>query len=260
MNRPYTLCYLNCSADGHIDGEFFRSEEEKKTIGIFRQRWTDYGADAIIYGAVTMRMFAAGRYPQAPEAEESCPADAEPFPAADSVAAASALTAKVDFHSDAPAKKYYIAIDPDGTVAYNGPYIDVRGRGQHGVIHAVTAKTPVSYLRYLREQGISYLFCGEESLDPVILMQKVREAFGVRKAILSGGAFADWTMLSAGLIDELTMMFSPVVDGNPAAHSVFMRSEGMEAKNVGMELVEIEKTEGDAFFVTYRPKNRLPQD
>ena len=237
MNRPYTVCYLNCSADGHIDGEFFRSEEIGRTIDIFRSRWLAYNADATVYGAVTMRMFAAGSY----SGEKGVPA-----------------ASCTDYRSDAQAEKYYIAIDPEGTVAYTSPYIDVRGRGKHGVIHAVTANTSEAYLAYLREQGISYIFCGTDRLDPVIMMKKAYAMFGVKKAILSGGAYADWTMLSAGLVDELTLMFSPVVDGNPTAHSVFMRSTGMAPEPVGMELINLERTEGDAFFVTYRPKNALP--
>ena len=203
MNKPYTVCYLNCSADGHIDGEFFHAEQTRRPLEIFRKRWLDYQADAIIYGAVTMRMFAAGKY-QEERPAECCPDCA-------------------DYRSQAPAEKYYIAIDPEGTVAYDSPYIDVRGRGKHGVIHAVTAGTDVSYLKYLREHDISYIFCGDKAFDPVIMMNKVYELFGVRKAILSGGAYADWTMLSEGLIDELTLMFSPVIDGNPQAHSVFKR-------------------------------------
>ena len=240
MDRPYTVCYLNCSADGHIDGEFFRSDEIRQTMDIFRKRWLDYQADAIIYGAVTMRMFAAGNW---------CGSQKEP-----------AAMECADHRSEAQAEKYYVVIDPEGTVAYDSPYIDVRGRGKHGVIHAVTAKTSGAYLEYLRNCGISYIFCGTDRFDPAVMMRKIYQLFGVRKAILSGGAYADWTMLSEGLVDELTLMFSPVADGNPTAHSVFMRSEGMEAKSVGMELAGIERTDGDAFFVTYRPKNTLKNE
>lgn len=61
MNRPYTICYLNLSAEGHIDGEFMKSPAAAQTTEVFRQRWLEMGADAILYGAVTMAMFAQGR-------------------------------------------------------------------------------------------------------------------------------------------------------------------------------------------------------
>ena len=48
MNRPYTICYLNLSAEGHIDGEFMKSPAAAKTTEVFRQRWLEMGADAVL--------------------------------------------------------------------------------------------------------------------------------------------------------------------------------------------------------------------
>lgn len=47
------------------------------------------------------------------------------------------------------------------------------------------------------------------------MMEKVNRLFGVKKAIISGGAYADWTLLSRGLIDEIKFMLLPVVDEIP---------------------------------------------
>lgn len=165
MNRPYTICYLSTSADGHIDGDFW-----------------------------------------------NCPA------------AAPAL-------------------------------IDVKNRGAHGVIHVLTEDISDRYLHYLREKGISYIFCGGKELDPVLMMEKLSRLFGVKKAIISGGAYADWTLLSKGLIDEIKFMLLPVADGDPASHTLFKRMPGMESNPVALELVSAERTDGDGLMVTYRPKN-----
>ena len=91
--------------------------------------------------------------------------------------------------------RYYIAMDPKGSIAYEGPCIDTRGRGPHGVIHVLTENVADSYLHYLREKGISYIFCGKEKLDPVTMMEKAHSLFGLQKVILSGGAYTDWTLL-----------------------------------------------------------------
>ena len=241
MNRPFTICYLNCSADGNIDGEFMRSEEFRVPTEIFRQKWLDMNADCTVYGAVTMAQFADGLLKD----KEPLPSAGEAFP-------------REDYIAECDASKYYLAIDPSGTVAYDSKYIEKRGRGKHGIIHVLTENISDDYLSYLRKLEISYIFCGRELLDPVMMMEKAYSLFGIRKAILSGGAYADWTLLEKGLVDELTVMFNPVVDGNPAAHSVFRRSEGMDAASVGLKLVSAEITDGDGLLVTYVPKNKRP--
>ena len=243
MNRPYTICYLNCSADGHIDGEFMRSEEFNIPTGIFRQKWLDMNADCTIYGAVTMAQFADGFL-----------RDKEPLPAADQI------YPREDYIAPCDASKYFLAINTKGTVAYDSKYIDKRGRGKHGIIHVLTENISDDYLAYLRRMEISYIFCGKEKLDPIVMMEKAYSLFGIRKAIISGGAYADWTLLEKGLIDEMITMFNPVVDGNPTAHSIFLRSEGMTPATVGLKLVSAEPTEGDGLLVTYIPKNARPND
>ena len=61
MNRPYTICYLNVSAEAHIDGDFGKLEEAKAATAVFRRRWLEMEADATIYGAATMALFTKGR-------------------------------------------------------------------------------------------------------------------------------------------------------------------------------------------------------
>ena len=241
MDRPYTICYLNCSADGHIDGEFMRSEEFAVPTDIFRRKWLEMDADCTVYGAVTMAQFADGFLK-----------DHEPLPPADR------HYPREDYIAPCDAKKYYLAVNTKGTVAYTSNYIEARGRGRHGIIHALTENISDEYLAYLRRKEISYIFCGRETLDPVVMMQKAYALFGLKKAIVSGGAYTDWTLLEKGLIDEITMMLNPVVDGNPSAHSVFLRSDGMLPTSVGLRFAGAEPTRGDGLLVTYIPKNIRP--
>ena len=59
MKRPHVTCYLNVSAEGHIDGEFMKAEASEKATAVFRQRWLDMEPDAVIYGSSTMALFRA---------------------------------------------------------------------------------------------------------------------------------------------------------------------------------------------------------
>ncbi len=235
MNRPYTTCYLNLSMEGHIDGDYGRMPEAAPATEVFRQRWLDMHADATIYGAVTMAMFAAGRVGELPKALKTYPRE--------------------DYAAPCETGRYYVAISPDGGIAYDSPTIEVRNRGVHGIIHVLTEDISDDYLEYLREHGISYIFCGKERLDPVLMMEKLYSKFNLRKAIISGGAYADWTLLSHGLIDEIKVMLLPVVDGDPHSNTLFKRMEDEESHPVALSFVSAEQVDGDGLMLTYKPKN-----
>jgi len=241
MTRPYTVCYLNVSAEAHIDGDFGRLPEAEPGSRVFRQKWLDMQADAIVYGAATMALFTEGWLKSLPKASRSYNRE--------------------DYIAPCDVSRYYIAIAPDGGIAYRGKYIpSIRERGIHGIIHALTENIPDGYLEYLRGKGISYIFCGKETFDPVLMMEKARMKFGIKKAVLSGGAYADWTLLSQGLVDELKIMYLPVVDGDPHSHTLFRRMEGMDAAPVALRLERAEIVDGDGLLVTYRPKNIREND
>ena len=236
MNRPYTVCYLNVSAEAHIDGDFGKLPEAKPGSAVFRSRWHDFKADAIVYGATTMAMFAAGFDPELPKSQT--------------------VYAREDSIVPCDVGRYYIAISPYEHIAYKSNLMpDIRGRGIHGIIHALTENVSDDYLAYLREKRISYIFCGRETFDPVIMMRKAYELFGIQKAILSGGAYADWTLLSHGLIDEIQIMYLPVVDGDPRSNTLCRRMENEPPMPVALRLVDVQIVDGDGLLVTYKPKN-----
>ena len=87
------------------------------------------------------------------------------------------------------------------------------------------------------------------------MMEKLYSKFGIKKAIISGGAYADWTLLSHGLIDEIKTMLVPVVDGDPHSNTLFKRFERDESQPVALSLVDVERVEGDGLMITYKPKN-----
>lgn len=235
MNRPYITCYLNISMEGHIDGDFGRLPEAAPASAFFRQHWLDMHPDATIYGAVTMALFTAGWVSELPKAKNTY--------------------LREDYVAPCETGRYYVCISPDGGIAYDSPTIDVRNRGVQGIIHVLTENISDDYLEYLREHGISYIFCGKEAFDPVLMVEKLYDKFGIKKAIISGGAYADWTLLSRGLIDEIKVMLVPVVDGDPNSHTLFKRMEGDESHPVALSLVSAEQIEGDGLMITYKPKN-----
>ena len=56
-----------------------KSPAAAQTTEVFRQRWLEMGADAILYGAVTMAMFAQGRLKEPLPEKDIIVTDAHPY-------------------------------------------------------------------------------------------------------------------------------------------------------------------------------------
>ena len=93
-------------------------------------------------------------------------------------------------------------------------------RGDH-LICIVSERTPADYLDGLREKGISYIVSGKEGIDLADGVEKLGEQFGIRTLLLEGGGHINGAFLRAGLIDEVSILLVPGIDGHSSVASVF---------------------------------------
>ena len=61
-----------------------------------------------------------------------------------------------------------------------------------------------------RNQGVSYLFAGEERLNCTLLLEKLHRLFGINKLMLAGGGIVNGSFLAENLVDELSIVIAPV--------------------------------------------------
>ena len=236
MNRPYTICLVASNFHGKIDGTFFDAPESAKPLAVFRKRWKDIDPQAVIYGASTMAMYANGWL-------EECDPAAEELPREDYVV-------KTDID------RYYVCLDNDGSIAYESGYLDVAGRGRHAIIVVLPESIDDSYLAYLRELGISYIFAGEEEIDAAIMSRKLLKLFGIQKALLAGGGYTDWTLLKAGVIDEIQMLQIAVIDACPGTQSAFEDYTGESSEPIALKMARADIVDHNNLLLTYIPANR----
>lgn len=97
------------------------------------------------------------------------------------------------------------------------------------MIEVVTGSTPVSWLAYLREHGVSYILAGEKSLDCRIAAEKLYQLFGIRRVLICGGGVVNWSFLQQGMVDELSLLISPSADGENDTPSVFETSSYLQS-------------------------------
>lgn len=95
------------------------------------------------------------------------------------------------------------------------------GRPDACVIEVVTASTPASFLAYLRSVGVPYLIAGETNIDCTVMTNKLEQYLGIKTLLVCGGGKTDWALLEAGCVNEVSVVFAPVVSGDEGVATIF---------------------------------------
>jgi 2,5-diamino-6-(ribosylamino)-4(3H)-pyrimidinone 5'-phosphate reductase len=221
--RPYIICHMLSSVDGKIDGSALQavmSEGEYEATG------EQLGGDAWICGRTTMQQHFADHEPFTSETNRA----AGPQPV----------------HVARRADSYAISVDTLGKLRWSDSEID----GDH-LICIVSERAPADYLSLLRELGISYIVAGSNAVDLVRGVELLREQFGIRTLLLEGGGNINGAFLEAGLVDELSLLIVPGVDGRHDIAAVFDGMSGGRRAAVPLTLKSVERREHDTLWLRY---------
>jgi riboflavin biosynthesis pyrimidine reductase len=223
MSRPYVICHMVPSVDGRIVTAGWRGIPG--LVAEYERTAATLDADGWIIGRISMEPY-AGR------ARLPAGAGAKRLPRTDFVA-----------RSDAPS--YAIAIDSLGKLRWASAAID-----DDHVVTVLTERVPDRHLQFLRAQGVSYLFGGRTRVDLPTVLRKLRVRFGIRRLLLEGGGKINGSFLSAGCIDELSLLVAPVADGGGGIPTLF-DVPGDRGPARPLRLLSVERRRGDLLWVRY---------
>lgn len=145
--------------------------------------------------------------------------------------------------------RLFITVDPDADIFYTSD----RLRGDNIVTILGTTATD-DYLAMLEGKGISYIVLA----DPTALdeaMSALYDIFGVRKISLQGGGIINGAMLAAGLINELSLVIYPGIDGLATAPSIFEyigTADERPASGQSLELISSQTFDSGIVWLRYR--------
>ncbi len=112
------------------------------------------------------------------------------------------------------------------------------------------------YLAELREIGISYLFAGPEGRDLALALETLGgEAFGIETLLLEGGGTINGAFLKAGLIDEISLLIYPGIDGLAGTPSIFDylgKPDERPAKGLSLRHTMTETLKAGMVWLRYR--------
>jgi 2,5-diamino-6-(ribosylamino)-4(3H)-pyrimidinone 5'-phosphate reductase len=80
-------------------------------------------------------------------------------------------------------------------------------------IIAVAEKAPPEKVEAIRKKGARVLVAGRDHVSLPLLMQMLREDFGVNKLMIEGGPTLNWHMLHHRLVDEIRLIHLPFIVG-----------------------------------------------
>ena len=224
--RPRVICHMMASVDGRIVVDGWPLSEDERAE--YERVHDAHDADAWLVGRVTLEQhFAAGVRSDAELAREH------------------AGGSRKDFIAPGAYESYAVAVDARGKLRWESGDVD----GDHLVV-LLTERVSDEYLETLRERGVSYLLAGRDELDLPLALEKLGARLDIRTLMLEGGGGINGSMLRAGLVDELSLLVAPVVDGRVGTAALFDVVGGVVPQRLALESVE--RRGGDMLWLRYR--------
>ena len=228
--KPHVICLMAASVDGRTLQSRWRPEG---TAGeLFEQVHDELDGEAWLIGRVTGQEFAKGKpYPASSQ---------ETFP-------------RQPWFAQRDAKAYGVVLDAHGKIAWGRSDI-----GGDPIVVVLTEEISDAHLAGLRSEGVSYVFAGKSQLDLPLALEILNRDLGVKRLLLEGGGSTNGAFLRAGLIDELSLILCPAVDGAKGAPSVFDSTEAEAGHRAPVEAMSLESTrqlDGGAIWLRYRLQN-----
>lgn len=190
MNRPYIICHMMQSLDGRVACDMvdkISGDEYYTALEIL-------GCPSHLEGKRSYQIHYCGF-------EEFKPS-------------AAGGVGKETFHIAAKLPGYSISVDTRGTLLWNDT-----DNGDRLCI--VSEQASPEYLGYLRAKDISYIAVGKERIDLPRAMEILHDEFGVKRLAVVGGGKVNGGFLAAGLLDEVSAMIAPGIDGRENEPALF---------------------------------------
>lgn len=220
--RPYIICHMMSLLDGRIDCDV---TEQIETGDEYYDALNQLECPSTLMGRVTMEMHYA--LPEPFVSKDNTPIGEESFSIA------------------IQTKGYIIAIDTMGKLKWPQNQFD-------GMPLLVITSEDCSkeYLDTLTKQYISWIAVGKGGIDLKRAMEILRTEFGVERLSVTGGGNINAAFLKAGLLDEVSMMWCPGIDGRKGMTAAF---DGLDADfpPTKLQLMSVEKM-GETIWAKYK--------
>ena len=220
--RPYIICHMMSLLDGRIDCDV---TEQIEGGDEYYEALDLLDCPSTLMGRVTMQMHYA------------LP---EPFAAKDK-----SSIGDEQYHAAIEAKGYIVAIDTMGKLRWPQNQFDGMP-----LLVITSEDCPKEYHDTLTRQHISWVATGKDGIDLPRAMEILYEEFGVERLSVTGGGNINGAFLKEGLLDEVSMMWCPGIDGRKGMAAAF---DGLDADiaSTKLQLMSVERM-GETIWAKYK--------
>lgn len=149
-------------------------------------------------------------------------------------------------HAAIDSNIYEIIVDTHGHLEWGSNNVD-----GNPVLVIMSQSTPAETLVDLNKKGISYIVTGKDQIDLLDAMETLYDSFGIERVAVVGGGCICGGFLAAGLVDEVSLVIGPGIDGRKGEASVF---DGIVKSNntpYRFHLKAVEKIGADTVWLRY---------
>lgn len=220
------ICHMAVSIDGKIILDNW-TPEDAVPLGLFESLYDEIEADAWLIGRVSAEFYAS-KTPLIVKTDKKHPRTSW-------------------FATSLNARCRCIVLDPNGKLSWDTPTAD-----GSSIIVVLTESVSDACLEALRISGVSYIFGGRDEIDLKRMLKILSDEAGINTILLQGGAITNGSFLEQGLIDEISMVISPVLDGSAKTPGI------LSVNKVGLHHIEcislegISKLEGESVWLRYK--------
>lgn len=225
--RPYIISHMMMSVDGRIDCPMVAQiSGEEYYVAL-----DSLGVSSKLSGRVTASL--------------ECSAVSE-----ETSGSSSSLLTSESVHKEVDSEEYTIVVDTHGRLRMASGMADC-----HPLIVIMSENVSEEHLEQLRKNHVSWIATGKERIDLHRAMEILGESFGVKRLVIVGGGHINGGFLEAGLVDEVSVMIAPGIDGRAGETAVFDGCKWKGNSPYRLKLNSLEQVPGtDVLWVRYQCK------
>lgn len=230
--NPKVICHIMSSVDGRLlDSRWtepFDGTSHSELLKVYADIGRELDTDAWLFGKNTLRAV----FPERFEDGETDISTDEPML----------------FFGECRSGRMFIVADPESDIGFTSPTL----RGDN-IIVILGRNATREYLAFLRDMMISYVIVDDAS-DLGAGLSAVGRAFGIKSVSVQGGGIINGALLKAGLIDELSLVVYPGIDGLSGVPSVFEYVGGgtdRPAQGQSLQLLSVAERDHGVVWLRY---------
>ncbi len=224
MTKPYIICHMVESLDGRIDCRMV----DKISGDEYYSTLDSLCCPASVEGRVTMEHYYA--LPDKFDSGDSPTVDHE------------------QWHTTSNRNDFHICPDTTGSLMWESATLD-DGRP---LLILTSEKATEKYLAYLRDKGISYIATGKDAIDLPRAMSILHDCFGVERLAVLGGGIINGGFLAAGLLDEVSMLIAPGIDGRDGMRASFDGISDTSKLPTSLSLLSVQREVNGVIWLRYK--------